>query len=207
TWAGRDRLAAAQAAAHAGAELAVLDDGLQNPRLAKHTSLLVVDAATGVGNGRVVPAGPLREPLSRARDRADAVVLVGAGDPAPGLDGRPLFRARLIPDAGARALAGRRMLAFAGIGRPDKFFDTARAVGVELVETRAFGDHHPFTTAELEELATRARALGADLLTTAKDAVRIPAGRRAAIVVLSVRVVWDDLAAFERWLAERLGLR
>jgi len=204
TWAGRDRLAAARAAARAGAELVVLDDGLQYPRLAKHTSLLVVDAATGVGNGRVVPAGPLREPLSRARDRADAVVLIGAGDPPAGLERLPLFRARLVPDDGADALAGRRMLAFAGIGRPDKFFDTARAIGAELVETRAFADHHLFSTAELDHLAARARELGAGLLTTAKDAVRLSAERRAAIAVLGVRVAWDDAAAFEGWLDDRL---
>ncbi len=204
TWAGRDRLAAAGAAAAAGAELAVLDDGLQYPRLAKHTSLLVVDAATGVGNGRVVPAGPLREPLSRARDRADAVVLVGDGEPPAGLDGPPLLRARLVPDDGAGALAGRRMLAFAGIGRPEKFFDTARALGVELADTRAFADHHRFTAAEFDELRARARALGAGLLTTAKDAVRLPAERRAGVQVLGVRVAWHDAAALERWLDDRL---
>jgi tetraacyldisaccharide 4'-kinase len=207
TWAGADRLAAAQKAAQAGAELAVLDDGLQYPRLAKHTSLLVVDAVTGLGNGRVVPAGPLREPVSRARDRADAVVLIGAGKRPGELDGLPLFRARLVPDAGAGTLAGRRMLAFAGIGRPAKFFDTARALGVELVDTRAFADHHRFTVAECRALERSARALGAGLLTTAKDAVRLPAERRGAVEVLGIRLAWEAPAAFQDWLDERLAMR
>jgi tetraacyldisaccharide 4'-kinase len=204
TWAGRDRLAAAHAAAHAGADLAVLDDGLQYPGLAKHTSLLVVDTRTGVGNGRIVPAGPLREPLSRARGRADAVVLVGDGDAPAGLEGLTAFRARLVPDPRAATLAGRRMLAFAGIGRPEKFFDTARAIGVDVVETRAFADHHPFSAGELDALEARARALDAELLTTAKDAVRLSPPRRRRVAVLGVIVAWDDAAAFERWLDVRL---
>jgi tetraacyldisaccharide 4'-kinase len=204
TWIGRDRLAAARAAHAHGADLAVLDDGLQYPWLVKHTSLLVVDAATGLGNGRVVPAGPLREPFPRARARADAAVLVGEGVAPPELAGLSTFRVRLEPDTAARALAGRRMLAFAGIGRPEKFFETARAVGVDLVETRAFADHHAFTAAELDALEARADALGAGLLTTAKDAVRLPPDRRARPLVLGVRVAWADGASFDRWLDDRL---
>jgi len=203
TWAGRDRLAAARAAAAAGAEVAVLDDGLQYPRLAKSTSLLVIDAANGVGNGRVVPAGPLREPLSRARDRADAVVLVGDGPPPQGLAGRSFFRARLVPTAQAAALAGRRMLAFAGIGRPEKFFATARGIGVEVAESRAFADHHVFTPNELDALEARAAALGAALLTTAKDAARLPPERRARVAVLGVRAAFDDPDGFARWFDDR----
>lgn len=203
TWAGRDRLAAARAAAAAGAEVAVLDDGLQYPRLAKLTSLLVVDAASGVGNGRVVPAGPLREPLSRARDRADAVVVVGDGVPPETLAGRPLFRLRLVPTCDAAALAGRRMLAFAGIGRPEKFFATARAVGVDVAESRTFADHHVFTANELDALEARAATLGATLLTTAKDAARMPPERRAQVAVLGVRAAFDDPDEFARWFDDR----
>jgi tetraacyldisaccharide 4'-kinase len=203
TWAGRDRLAAARAAAAGGAQVAVLDDGLQYPRLAKHTSLLVVDAATGVGNGRVVPAGPLREPLARARDRADAVVLVGAGAPPPDLADRPLFRLRLVPTADTAALAGRRMLAFAGIGRPEKFFATARAIGVDLAESRAFADHHAFTANELDDLEARAVRLDAALLTTAKDAARLPPERRRRVVVLEVRAAFDEPDTFAAWFDDR----
>ena len=205
TWAGRDRLAAARAAAAEGAELAVLDDGLQYPRLAKSVSLLVVDAAVGIGNGRIVPAGPLREPAVRARARADACVLVGTGDLPPDLVGPPTFRAWLVADEHARSLAGRRVLAFAGIGRPDKFFATARGLGVELAETRSFADHHRYTPAELDHLAARAHALGAGLLTTAKDAARLPAPARGDVAVLGVRVTWADPQAFDRWLDEQLG--
>jgi tetraacyldisaccharide 4'-kinase len=205
TWAGRDRLAAARAAAADGAELAVLDDGLQYPRLAKRVSLLVVDAAVGIGNGRIVPAGPLREPLARARARADACVIVGAGDLPAGFAEPPTFRARLVADEHARSLSGRRVLAFAGIGRPEKFFDTARTLGVELAETRSFADHHRYTPAELDHLAARADALGAALLTTAKDAARLPAAARGDVAVLAVRVAWADPQAFDRWLDEQLG--
>jgi tetraacyldisaccharide 4'-kinase len=205
TWAGRDRRAAARAAAEAGATLAVLDDGLQYPHLAKHTSLLVVDAADGFGNGRVVPAGPLREPLKRAQARAHAAVLVGDGEPPAGLDGLPVFRARLEPTPHARALAGRRMLAFAGIGRPEKFFATARALGVDVVATRAFADHHRFSVAELDDLVAAADRLGCGLLTTTKDRVRLPAGRRARVATLAVRLAWAEETMLDAWLDERLA--
>lgn len=204
TWAGPDRLAGAEAAARVGAEVAVLDDGLQYPRLAKHTSLLVVDTATGFGNGRVVPAGPLREPLAWAQARADALVLVGDG-PAPMVLGKlPAFRARLMPAPGATSLAGTRALAFAGIGRPDKFAATARVLGIDVVDMRAFADHHRYRVEELEALAERAQSLGAELLTTAKDAVRLSPSWRKRVRVLHVHVAWDAPDAFESWLVERL---
>ncbi len=207
TWAGPDRREGARRAAAAGAAVAVLDDGLQYPHLAKHTSLLVVDAATGTGNGRVVPAGPLREPLRRAEARADAVVLVGDGAAPVAIDDRPVFRARLAPAGDGPTLAGRRVLAFAGIGRPEKFFATARALGAEVAESRGFADHHVFRPAELVELETRATALDAELLTTAKDAVRLPPAWRARVSVLEIRLVWADAAALERWLDDRLARR
>lgn len=205
TWAGPDRLAGARAAANAGADAVVLDDGLQYPRLAKHASVLVVDAATGFGNGRVVPAGPLREPLSRARDRADVAVVMGPGPAPAGLGELAVLRAELAPDAAAAGLAARRVLAFAGIGRPAKFFATARRLGVELAETRAFADHHRFTARELDALEARASALGAELLTTAKDAVRLPVERRQRVAVLGVEVVWDRPERLDGWLDKTLA--
>lgn len=205
TWAGPDRLAGARAAAAAGADCAVLDDGLQYPRLAKHAALLVVDAASGFGNGRVVPAGPLREPLSRARDRADVAVVMGSGPVPAGLGELAVLRAELAPDRAAAGLAGRRMLAFAGIGRPAKFFATARRLGVDVAATRAFADHHRFTARELDALEARATALGAELLTTTKDAARLPPERRDRVAVLGVSVVWRCPERLDRWLDETLA--
>jgi tetraacyldisaccharide 4'-kinase len=186
-WVGADRRAAAEAAIAAGAELLVMDDGLQNPALAKDLSLVVVDGTYRFGNGRVIPAGPLREPVERGLARADAVVLIGDGDVAcrP-----PVLHARLAPIE--PNLAGHRVLAFAGIGRPEKFFATCRDAGAELAATRAFADHHRYTEAELRALLDHAASLGATLLTTEKDAVRLPPALRARVAVLRVAVEWRE---------------
>jgi tetraacyldisaccharide 4'-kinase len=187
TWVARDRAAGIRAAIAAGARAVVLDDGFQNPLVAKSLSLLVVD---GLGNGRVIPAGPLREPLADALARADAVVLMSGAIAAH----CPVLRARLVP-VNAEAFAGRRVVAFAGIGRPEKFFMTLEESGATLLERRAFPDHHPYAERELAPLRDAAERAGALLATTAKDAVRLPAALRQAAHVLEVRVVWDDEAA------------
>jgi tetraacyldisaccharide 4'-kinase len=187
TWVARDRAAGIRAAVAAGARTVVLDDGFQNPSFAKDLSLLVVD---GLGNGRVIPAGPLREPLADALARAQALVLMGGEIAASG----PVLRARLEP-VDADDFAGRKVVAFAGIGRPEKFFATLERCGATLVEARGFPDHHPYRDAELRPLARAAEAAGAKLATTAKDAVRLPPALRAAVRVLEVRVAWEDEAA------------
>ncbi len=163
---------------------------------------MVVDGATGFGNGRVMPAGPCRETPARALARADAVVLVGDDrcGVAAGLGGLDVLRARLVPGPEAADLAGRKVLAFAGIGRPDKFFATLAAAGADLVGRIAFPDHHPYTAAEIAELAERAGAAGAFLVTTAKDAVRIPEALRPTVAVLTVTLEWDDPALVARVL-------
>ncbi len=202
TWVARDRLAGARAAAAAGAELLVTDDGFQNPRLAKDLSLLVIDGASGLGNGRVIPAGPLREPLARGLARADALVIVGPDRHglARRAGGKPVLGAALRP-RGPAALRGRRLLAFAGIGRPAKFFATLEDLGAELVATAGFADHHPYTAAELDRLAAQAAAAGATLITTEKDALRLPAAHRAAVETLAVELVFAQPAALDRLLA------
>lgn len=204
TWIARDRVAGARAAAAAGAEAIVLDDGFQNPRLAKNLSLIAVDGAYGFGNGRVLPAGPLRETLSAGLKRAQAVVLFG--DDATGVAralprGLPLLRADLVPDpATAGHLSGQRLVAFAGIGRPEKFFATLRALGAELVEVQSFPDHHPYRAAEIDALRRRGAAQRATLVTTEKDAVRLPRDSLAEIAVLPVRAVWRDAAQIDALL-------
>jgi tetraacyldisaccharide 4'-kinase len=199
-WVARDRAAGVRAAAADGANIVLLDDGFQNPTVAKSLSLLVVDAAYGFGNRRVIPAGPLRERIDRGLARADGLVLLGEEADAGGahrleIGGElPVFSAYLAPIAGER-LAGSRLLAFAGIGRPEKFFGTLRSLGAELVGTRAFPDHYPFRDAQIAELQRAAERARARLVTTAKDIVRVPAASRAGIEVLGVEIRWRDPAA------------
>ncbi|TVR96151.1 MAG: tetraacyldisaccharide 4'-kinase [Rhodospirillales bacterium] len=208
TWVSRDRPAGARAAVAAGAGAVVMDDGFQNPSVAKSLSLLVVDGRYGFGNGRIVPAGPLREPVASALARTSAVVLMGpdeAGVTAAVNRRRPVLRAHLKPGPDASALAGRRVLAFAGIGHPEKFLATLQDLGARVVASRAFADHHRYRTDELAALLRQARALDALPVTTAKDAVRIPEGFRARVTVILVAVVWEDAPALDRVLAPVLA--
>jgi tetraacyldisaccharide 4'-kinase len=185
TWIGADRLASARAAIAAGADILLLDDGFQNPSLAYDLSLIVIDGGYGFGNGRVMPAGPLREPVAAAVERASAAVVIGASARHIALGALPVLGAQLVPLA-ADDLKAARVLAFAGIGRPEKFFATLREFGANLIETRAFPDHHAFAGFELTSLETLARTNRASLVTTEKDWVRLPADRRAKIRALKV---------------------
>lgn len=203
SWVGADRAAAAAAAIAAGAEALILDDGLQNPTLAKDLSLLTIDGASGFGNGRVLPAGPLREPAAAAAARCGAAVLIGpdaTGALAALPPGLPVLRAALAPGPEAAALAGRRVLAFAGIARPGKFFATLRAAGAELAGEAEFPDHHPFTATDLRRLLAAAERLDAIPVTTPKDAVRLPPGALDMVRVVGVSLVWDDPAGLEALL-------
>jgi tetraacyldisaccharide 4'-kinase len=198
-WVARDRVAGARAAIAAGARLLLLDDGFQNPSLAKDLSLVVVDGGYGFGNGRVLPAGPLREPLGAGLARADAVVLIGADRAgiAPQLAGKRVLRARLVAENAAE-FAGREVVGFAGIGRPAKFFATLDAAGAKIVARHAFADHHPYGADEMRRLLAEAEGARALLVTTAKDAVRLPPEWRGRVGVLEVAVVFDDPPALDR---------
>lgn len=197
TWIGGDRAASARAAIAAGAEILVLDDGLQNPTLEKDLSLLVVDGATGFGNGRVLPAGPLREPLAACAARCQAAVLIGPDLALP----LATLRAHLVPSPEIAALAGRRVLAFAGLAIPGKFFGMLATSGVDLAETRPFPDHHAYVQDELRRLVQDAARLDALLVTTPKDAVRLPAAWRPNVRVVGVTLAWEDPTALEALLA------
>lgn len=206
-WVARDRLAGAECAVAAGAGAIVMDDGFQNPALHKDLALIVADGAVGFGNGRLVPAGPLRERVADGLARADALVILG--EDRHGLaalaGGRPVLAARLEPDPEAAArLAGRDVLAFAGIGRPEKFFATLEALGARVVGRVPFADHHPYRAAEIAALIDRAAALGAVPVTTAKDAVRLPPDLRAKVAVLPVSVRWADERALSTLLTSVL---
>lgn len=199
-WIARDRAAGVAAAAAGGAGAIVLDDGFQNPAVVKSLALIVVDAAYGFGNRRVMPAGPLREGLERGLARADAIVLLrgeaAAATAAPlALGGAlPVVPAELVPVDGER-LAGARVFAFAGIGRPQKFFAMLRIAGAELVGAKSFPDHHPFRPGEIARLRRAAARAGARLVTTAKDFVRLAPAERRDIEVFEVEIRWTDKAA------------
>lgn len=202
----RDRVAGARLCAAGGASVVVMDDGLQNPSLIKDLSLAVIDAGAGSGNGRVFPAGPLRAPLDRQWRHVGAIVLVGEGAPGEALAreaaarGLAVHRASLEPEA-AEGLRDQAVLAFAGIGRPEKFFDTLRQVGARIVEARPFPDHHRFGAAELAALAAQARGRDARLVTTQKDAVRLPREFAEQVCVLRVSLRFAD----EEPLRQRLA--
>ena len=207
TWVAADRAAGARAAVAAGAGLLVMDDGLQNPGLAKDLSFLVVDGGSGFGNGRVIPSGPLREPVAVAASRCGAAVLIGADRSGAGAalpTGLPVLRAALVQQDMA-GLVGQRVVAFAGIGIPEKFFSGLRGAGALLVGATAFADHHPYAPAEIELLLQAAAAAGAVVVTTPKDAVRLPPGLRARLRVVGVRLAWEEPAALEGLLAPVLA--
>lgn len=201
----RDRIAGAALCAEAGAEVIVMDDGLQNPSLRKDLALALVDASAGLGNGYCLPAGPLRAPMPAQWPRVDAVLVVGEGSRAEATAaeaarrGLPVLRARLVPEGDAASrLAGRRVLAFAGIGRPEKFFATLEACGAELVRRRSFPDHHAYRETEIAALLAEAERDRLVPVTTEKDWVRMgrmPAA--AAVATLPVRLAFDDPVALQ----------
>jgi tetraacyldisaccharide 4'-kinase len=213
-----DRVAGAKTAHAAGASVIVMDDGFQNPSLTKDFSVLVIDGRRGLGNSKVFPAGPLRAPLDAQLARADAVVLVGAvGEDAAAArhaaEARklPLFRARLEPDREViAALTGQRVLAFAGIGDPEKVFATLREAGIAVAATRSFADHHRYTPADARELCRQADAEGLTLVTTEKDTARLQgeaalAELAARVCVLPVGLVLEQEAALGKLLIDRLA--
>ncbi|MGX1197208.1 tetraacyldisaccharide 4'-kinase [Parvibaculum sp. MBR-TMA-1.3b-4.2] len=218
TWVSADRVAGAKAAADAGASVIIMDDGFQNPYLAKDFSVLVIDAGVGTGNGHVFPAGPLREEAGDALNRAQAVILTGRGHAGDGLAARamargtPVYRSIAKPVPQEPSFAGAQVLAFSGIGRPEKFYETLRGLGADIVATQDFPDHHAFTDREASRLMVRAHECDAHLVTTEKDAIRLaraPAGSARAklsksLRTVPIRAVIADMAQLETLIAEAL---
>lgn len=204
TWVSKDRLAGCKKAKSAGADVILMDDGFQNPSVAKDLAIVVVDAAKGFGNGLCIPAGPLREPVDVGLSRADMVLSIGPNDAQQEFEKQwgqnlkiPHVKAHLEPLRTGMDWSGQKFMAFAGIGHPEKFFRTLHDLGADLVETQALDDHQELTSALFSRLEARASALGAQLVTTEKDAVRLPPQHRSKVLTLPVRLElegWEKLA-------------
>ena len=178
-------------------DVIVMDDGHQNFQLAKDLSIVVLDAADPIGNGHVLPAGPLREPCAQGLARANAIVLMGNGNGEVPPFAGPVLHATLEPSA-TTSFSGARVLAFAGIGRPGKFFDTLRRLGAELVDSHIYADHHVYSAADMMELRALAKQNYARLVTTEKDFVRLSPEQRPGVDFLPVQAVFQDEDGFAR---------
>ncbi len=205
----RNRVDGVALARSQGATVILMDDGFQNPAIAKDASLIVIDSERGLGNASVFPAGPLRAPLKLQLARTDALVVIGNGNAASAIAadliarGKPVLRAHLKPDAASLgALSGKRVLAFAGIGDPGRFFRTLRDAGIDVARERSFADHHPFSQGEIEALVAEARSEGLSLVTTEKDLARLRGSESGAvagdIVPFAVTLEFDDAAALRK---------
>lgn len=211
-WVAKNRAAGVRQAEAAGADVILLDDGMQNPSVAKDLTVIVVDAWRGFGNGRVIPGGPLREPVAAGMARGD--ILISIGDRRgqdrfeanwAGLVSVPRVEATLKPLPTGLEWRGQKVMAFAGIGHPEKFFQTLSGLGADLLRTEALKDHQPLSIPLMKRLEVEALALGAQMVTTEKDAVRLPRAFRMKVVTLPVRLEITDWSPIDDRLG-RLGL-
>jgi len=188
----KDRLSGAKFAIAKGAKAIIMDDGFQNPAIAKTLSLVVIDGRNIFGNNRLIPAGPLREPPQYGLRRAHAAIVVDRAPIAPALPpGLPVLFAKTQPVT-EHALRGKKMLAFCGIASPKKFFRTLTSLGLSPVETIAFPDHYLYTISDWRKLVRKANKIKAGLVTTAKDVVRLPQAMQKQVSVVDITLTFDN---------------
>lgn len=198
-----DRYKAAQKAINNGADIIIMDDGFQNPSLKKDLSFLVFDGIYGIGNGWCIPAGPLREEFSAGIKRADAIIIIGNDQQnIAKKTNLPCFMAKISPIK--QNYQNKNIIAFAGIGRPEKFYTSLRDLDFNLLKTHDFPDHHKYTKEELENLIEFANLQNADIFTTSKDFVKIPAGLRKHFKVLEIEIKWDDENSLVKFITSKL---
>jgi tetraacyldisaccharide 4'-kinase len=218
TMVSADRAEGAKAIEPTGAGVIVMDDGFQNPSLAKDLSMVVIDAGAGIGNGLVMPAGPLRAPLAAQVARAGALVVIGDGGKAAPLieifarQGKPVLKARVVPRQDRRWLSVLPAIGFAGIARPEKFFDTLRANGARLIHTRSYPDHCRYSERQARSLLQAAKDHNAMLVTTEKDWVRLPDGDGSDVADLkhrsrpfAIAIEFEDVAAVKALLSAAMA--
>lgn len=200
-----DRGKAAVLAQQNGADVIIMDDGFQNPTLHKDLSFLIIDGGFGFGNCRPVPSGPLRENLNKGLARADAAIIIGSDKQniRPLLGSLPVFEGQICPEPIPDAQTI-NAIAFAGIGRPGKFYASLKECGVNVIAEHDFPDHHFYTESDLQKLMDEAREKGAVLYTTAKDFVKIPAALRPHFRVLEISIKWKDEAALADFVFSRI---
>ncbi len=196
TWIGVNRVKTAKLAIEHGATVLVMDDGLQNPSIEKDLNFVVIDSMQGLGNKKVFPAGPLREPIQKGLNRAQAIVLIGDHNPLPKAE-KNIFRAKLEVST---ALEPQKVIGFAGIGFPQKFKKTLLELNMDVCDFIGFADHHPYTVTEIQRLRRKAKNKHALLATTAKDFLRIPPRVRSHIQVIDIELKLSDSAKIKELL-------
>jgi tetraacyldisaccharide 4'-kinase len=196
TWVSRERRAGCIAAARAGADIIIMDDGFQNPYIKKDLSIIVIDGGYGFGNQKLIPAGPLRERIADGLARAQAVVIIGE-DHTGTIDlvssyGHSPISAYLIPGPVPGDIKGKPVVAFTGIGRPIKFFETVSDLGCIVQKKIPFADHHPYSRADIKHLRKTAKKENALLLSTEKDARRLPVPFLSEVTIVPINLKWNN---------------
>jgi tetraacyldisaccharide 4'-kinase len=195
TWVSKNRKEGALLAKAAGIEVIIMDDGFQNPSVHKDLSLIIIDGPYGFGNGRVIPAGPLREKISNGLIRADIIVVIGECSKSTKLQfpsDLPVFYASITPDKSNTVFSNKNVVGFAGIGRPQKFLTTLKDMGLNVLDFISFPDHYRFSEIEIYNLHSKAIKLNARLVTTAKDLTRVPKNVTHLCKPITVSIDWED---------------
>ena len=204
----KNRVEGAKKAHDLGADVIIMDDGLQNMSLNKTLSFIVIDGTVGLGNQKTLPAGPLREPFSTALNHSDAVIIIGEDTYKTSQlipSDKSIFTANIHPDINISSIpADKPYIAFAGLGIPEKFYKTLHNDELEVIETHNFPDHYPYTENDILPLLEKAKPLGASLITTEKDYVRLPKALKKQVYMYPVTLKWNDESALIRFIAEKI---